>query len=145
MYKLQYIQSTSARSSVTVYLSPFLSNHKQKVLLEGEMLLEKDVLSGTRHGTVLGPVLSWYTSWPPWLCGLIKLFADDSPFFCVINSQHWHTVCLQKDFTALENLKENDRCLSICKSVLWPEYLLWRIPHSLCITKACKLQTTVST
>ena len=54
MYKLQFY---GVRGNTANWIQSFLSNRKQKVLLEGEMSSEKDVLSGVPQGTVLGPLL----------------------------------------------------------------------------------------
>ena len=50
MYKLQFY---GVRGSIVKWIQSFLSNRKQKVLLEGEMSSEKYVLSGVPQGTVL--------------------------------------------------------------------------------------------
>ena len=54
MYKLQFY---GVRGNTAKWIQSFLSNRKQKVLLEGEMSSEKDILSGVPQGTVLGPLL----------------------------------------------------------------------------------------
>ena len=54
MYKLQYYE---VRCNTAKWIQSFLSNRKQKVLLEGEMSLEKYILSGVPQGTVLGLLL----------------------------------------------------------------------------------------
>ena len=71
------------------------------------MLSEKDVVSGVPQGTVLGPLLSllfltYINDLPDCVVSSnIKLFADDSLLFHVINSQQ-DAVYLQKALTALE-------------------------------------------
>ena len=85
-------------------MQSFLSNRKQKVLLDGEMSSEKDVLSGVPQGTVLGPLLfpTNINDLPDCIPSSdIKLFADDSLLLREIGNQQ-DADCLQKDLTALE-------------------------------------------
>ena len=101
MYKLQYY---GVRGNTATWIQSFLSNRKQKVLLEGEMSSEKDVLSGVPQGTVLGPLLflTYINDLPDCVTSSeTKLFADDSLLFREIKSQQ-DADCLQKDLTALE-------------------------------------------
>ena len=101
MYKLQFY---GFRGNTAKWIQSFLSNRKQKVLLEGEMSSEKDVLSGVPQGTVLGPLifLTYINDLPDCVASSeTKLFADDSLLFRVVNSQQ-DADYLQKDLTALE-------------------------------------------
>ena len=101
MHKLQFY---GIRGNTAKWIQSFLSNRKQKVLLEGEMSSEKDVLSGVPQGTVLGPLLflTYINDLPDCVASSdTRLFADDSLLFRVINSQQ-DADNLQKDLTALE-------------------------------------------
>ena len=101
MYKLQY---HGVRGNIAKWIQTFLSNRKQKVLPEGEMSSEKDVLSGVPQGNVLGPLLfpTYINDLPDCVASSeTKLFADDSLLFRVVNSQQ-DADYLQKNLTALE-------------------------------------------
>ena len=101
MYELQYY---GVRGNTAKWIQSFLSNSKQKVLLEGEMSSEKDVLSAVPQGTVLGPLLflTYINDLPDCVASSeTKLFADDSLLFRVVNSKQ-DADYLQKDLTALE-------------------------------------------
>ena len=102
MYKLRFY---GVRGNTARWIQSFLSNRKQRVLLEGEMSSEKDVLSGVPQGTVLGPLLflTFINDLPDCIASShTKLFADDSLLFRVINS-HQDAVELQRDLSALES------------------------------------------
>jgi hypothetical protein len=86
------------------WISSFLSNRKQLVLLDGVKSSEKEVLSGVPQGTVLGPLLflSFINDLPDVTTSSdARLFADDFLLYRHVNSQN-DSDLLQNDLSALE-------------------------------------------
>lgn len=101
LYKLQFY---GVRGNTLKWIQGFLTNRKQRVVLDGERSTEADVLSGVPQGTVLGPLLflTYINDLPESVTSSsTRLFADDSLLFRYIKNQQ-DADLLQKDLTALE-------------------------------------------
>jgi len=86
------------------WISAFLSNRSQQVVVNGECSDPMDVLSGVPQGTVIGPVLflCYINDLPESVQSEVRLFADDAIMYRKINTNH-DTVALQNDLKLLEN------------------------------------------
>ena len=88
---------------VHTWISAFLSNRKQRVVVNGETSQEAEVLSGVPQGSVLGPVLflCYINDLPDCVRSQVRLFADDSLLYRAINSQQ-DIHKLQQDLNSLQ-------------------------------------------
>jgi hypothetical protein len=70
------------------WIKAFLTNRRQRVVLDGTASVWKDVLCGVPQGSVLGPLLFiiFINDLPDGLSILLKLFADDSKLVSVIRN-----------------------------------------------------------
>ena len=91
-------------SKVLSWITSFLSNRQQKVVLDGQSSAEVEVLSGVPQGTVLGPVLflCFINDIADSLSSTIHLFADDALLFHTIDSAG-DAALLQEDLTKLDD------------------------------------------
>lgn len=92
------------RNKTLNWISAFLSQRQQQVLLEGVMSSPVAVQSGVPQGTVLGPLLflAFINDLPECIqFSSTKLFADDSLLFKAISSSE-DSMQLQKDLSSLE-------------------------------------------
>ena len=98
------------RNNTLLWLTDFLSNRSQQVMIDGALSDPAPVLSGVPQGTVLGPLLfliyindlPQYVS--PGTC--VRLFADDSALYRKITNYNDHLI-LQKDLEGLERWEED--------------------------------------
>ena len=100
--KLDYY---GVRNKTLTWISSFLGQRKQRVLLEGVLSNEVDVVSGVPQGTVLGPLLflTFINDLPDTIQhSTTKLFADDCLLFRKIANTNDNKL-LQKDLSALED------------------------------------------
>lgn len=83
--KLEYY---GIRGNTKQWISQFLSNRKQKVLVDGESSDESSVLSGVPQGTVLGPILFliYINDIKENVNSTVRLFADDCLIYREIKS-----------------------------------------------------------
>ena len=67
------------RSKTYTWISNFLENRKQRVVIGGEHSTWTQVMSGVAQGTVLGPLLflTYINDLPNNIHSSIRLFADD--------------------------------------------------------------------
>jgi hypothetical protein len=89
-------------TEIVNWISDFLTNRKQRVVIGDNIAEWKDVTSGVPQGSVLGPLLFviYINDMPEVVKHLIKLFADDSKLVATIrNVRDLET--LQKDLDAL--------------------------------------------
>ena len=99
MYKLGYY---GIRGSTHKWISSWLSERSQKVVLDGQASDPVAVLSGVPHGSVLGPVLFliFINDLPDNIRSSVRLFADDCVLYRNMKSP---TDCqiLQDDLNSL--------------------------------------------
>ena len=89
-------------TEIVNWISDFLTNRKQRVVIGDNIAEWKDVTSGVPQGSVLGPLLFviYINDMPEVVKHLIKLFADDSKLVATIrNVRDLET--LQNDLDAL--------------------------------------------
>ena len=84
------------------WLSMFLTNRHQRVLLEGAESQESPVTSGVPQGTVLGPLLFliYINDLPMMVKSKVRLFADDCIVYREIGNKQ-DAKALQEDFNLL--------------------------------------------
>ena len=84
------------------WLDGFLSNRRQRVLINGSFSQLSDVTSGVPQGSVLGPLLFtvYVNDLPPCVNSSLMLFADDTKLFHCIRSE-MDVVQLQHNINAL--------------------------------------------
>ena len=100
LYKLQWY---GIQGKVHQWISSFLTNHRQKVILGNAHSSLVDVSSGVPQGTVLGPILFliYINDLPDYArYSAIRLFADDCIIYRPIKSIE-DTQLLQEDINAI--------------------------------------------
>ena len=103
--ELLYKLSNYGINIVTLsWLKSFLSNRKQRVVLEGVMSDQVPVSSGVPQGSVLGPILflAYINDLPQYVKSKVRLFADDTVIYLAIKSSV-DCIQLQQDLLSLEN------------------------------------------
>jgi len=97
------LQNYGIRGKVLHWISNFLKNRKQRVVVGGEHSEWAEVVSGVPQGTVLGPLLFlvYINDLADNLNSNIRLFADDCVIYREINSDRDHTL-LQEDINTLD-------------------------------------------
>ena len=101
LHKLDFY---GVRGNINKWISSFLVDRKQQVLLENCHSSSAEVLSGVPQGTVLGPLLflAYINDLPEVTKSLnARIFADDTLLFRPITNQH-DSDLLQQDLSALE-------------------------------------------
>jgi hypothetical protein len=90
------------RGQVLDWVSNFLNGRTQRVVINGESSPNANITSGVPQGTVLGPLLFliYINDIPDRVKSHLRLFADDSYLYRIINSQQ-DTIQLQKDLDEL--------------------------------------------
>ena len=87
------------------WLTDFLSDRSQQVIMDGALSDPAAVLSGVPQGTVLGPLLFliYINDLPQYVSPgtQVRLFADDSTLYWKINNAN-DPIILQKDLAGLE-------------------------------------------
>ena len=99
------------RGQIFNWLKNFLSDRKQKVIVDGKTSTTADVSSGNPQGSVLGPILFliFINDFPLVIQTFIKLFADDAKIYQKVSSM--------AEVAQLQDVLDN--------SVDWA--LVWRI------------------
>ena len=114
--------------NVLKWIEDWLSNRKQRVVLNGCFSEWRDVISGVPQGSVLGPLLFiiYINDIDDCVAGKILKFADDTKIY--------HTVYSDEDVSALQS--------DLCKLVEWSNE--WQMLFNADKCKACLLYTSPS-
>ena len=90
------------------WIQNFLTDRKQRVVVDGESSDELSVSSGVPQGSVLGPCLFLYyiNDMPDNISSTVRLFADDTIMYLAIAKQA-DTVNLQTDLDSLAEWEQN--------------------------------------
>ena len=104
---LSKLKHHGIQNKTLVWISAFLQNRTQRVLVSGDKSSWCDVLSGVPQGTVLGPLLflTYINDLPENIQSTVRLFADD----CVIYREIRHDLdaqILQDDLNTLEKWEQ---------------------------------------
>lgn len=104
LHKLDYY---GVRGENLQWVKSFLSNRKQRVLLDGKESAQADVTSGVPQGTVNGPLyfLAFINDLPECTSSDTRLFADDGLLYRQIRSDK-DAEALQRDLQALQKWEE---------------------------------------
>ena len=86
-------------------LSDFLSNRKQRVVLNGQTSSWAIITAGVPQGSILGPLLFLIcvNDLSDGLTSIIKLFADDTSFFSVVHDINTSAKELNEDLNKINN------------------------------------------
>ena len=86
------LKTLGITGDVLGWIESFLTNRKQKVVVEGEMLSWTDVKSGIPQGSVLGPILFvvFINDMPNNVLSTCKMFADDAKVYREVNKPEDH-------------------------------------------------------
>ena len=100
---LKKLDASGIRGNIHRWLTTYLTNRTQRVIVDGRSSGEDPVLSGVPQGAVLGPLmfLTYINDITLNLTSQMKLFADDALLFRPITSEK-DCKSLQKDLNALE-------------------------------------------
>ena len=100
---LRKLQAYGIRGRILKWIEAFLTDRKQRVVLNGESSPWLEVFSGVPQGSVLGPLcfLIYVNDIVEIVSSSIKLYADDAKLYgCVDNQQQRQAI--QNDLTAIE-------------------------------------------
>ena len=99
---LQKLDHYGIRGRNNRWIANFLSNRKQRVVLDGSQSAEVDVDSGVPQGSVLGPCLFLFyiNDLPDKMSSTARLFADDAIMYLTIQTQQ-DASNLQEDLNVL--------------------------------------------
>ena len=101
---LKKLEGYGVAGQVLQWIRSFLSNRRQKVVINGESSSWRDVLSGIPQGSVLGPVLftCYVNDMPETVQSMTRMFADDTKVFAQCNTQE-QCQQLQTDLNTLQD------------------------------------------
>ena len=96
------MEAFGVRGNLSLWLSNFLSNRFQRVVLNGHLSSWAQVVSGFHQGSVLGPLLFilYVNDIPDLIESNVRMFADDTKIYSVIQSFDDH-LRLQSDVDRL--------------------------------------------
>ena len=105
-------------NSIINWIEQWLTDRKQRVVVDGEVSSWKSVLSGVPHGSVLGPILFlvYINDLEEGVTGRILKFADDTKLFRK-TKEIGDKQNLQDYTDKLVKWSENGRCYSILGNV----------------------------
>ena len=94
--------------STLFWISSFLSNRTQQVVVDGEFSDVAPVTSGVPQGSVLGPILLlvFINDMPECVSSQCRLFADDSIIYRTVNSRE-DALALHSDLDALHKWEKD--------------------------------------
>ena len=83
------LQSYGITGSLLSLLKDFLSDRLQRVVINGQSSTWESILAGVPQGSILGPLLFliFINDLPLNLESIVKIFADDTSLFSLINTQ----------------------------------------------------------
>ena len=86
---LQKLEGYGIQGEVLEWVRDFLSDRRQRVMLNGESSDWRNVVSGVPQGSVLGPVLFiiYVNDMPDQLRKFCKIFADDAKIYSAIGER----------------------------------------------------------
>ena len=105
---LHKVKAYGISGKMLTWLTKFLSDRKQRVVVNGEFSEWTSVLSGVPQGSILGPVLFiiFINDLPEVIESICRLFADDAKVYKVIGSERDQDQ-LQKDLDSLFKWSED--------------------------------------
>ena len=82
------LESLGVKGNVLKWVQNFLSDRKQRVIINGSSSQEANVTSGIPQGSVLGPLLfvAYINDLPRGLQSTVKIFADDTKLYAQSNT-----------------------------------------------------------
>ena len=99
---LSKLDAYGVSGNIKAWISDFLLNRRQRVIVDGVYSEWKDVKSGIPQGSVLGPTLFvlFINDLPDMIASTAKIFADDTKLFRTVTSDHDYNT-LQEDLYKL--------------------------------------------
>ena len=93
------LQAAGIRGDLLAFISNYLSNRKQKVILPGAESTPAEIIAGVPQGSILGPLLFlvYINDIVADIQAQINLFADDTSLFMIVNSPDQTAAVLQSD------------------------------------------------
>ena len=97
------LHSYGIRGTTLRWIQAFLSNRRQKVVIEGEESDSVPVTSGVPQGSVLGPILflAYINDLPQDIVSQVRLFADDTAVYLTLEDGN-DSETLQRDLDRLQ-------------------------------------------
>ncbi|MCG7878558.1 MAG: reverse transcriptase family protein [Candidatus Thiodiazotropha endolucinida] len=97
------LHSYGIRGSTLRWIQAFLSNRRQKVVIDGEESDSVPVTSGVPQGSVLGPILflAYINDLPQDIVSQVRLFADDTAVYLTLEDRS-DSETLQRDLDRLQ-------------------------------------------
>ena len=89
------LESYGITNNLLPLIKNSLSDRLQRVILNGQASSWKEVLAGVPQGSILGPLffLIYINELPTNMESQVRIFADDTPLFSVVNE---HQICAMK-------------------------------------------------
>ena len=104
MRLMEKVKGYGFTENIVAWIEDFLTERKQKVIINGEVSKEKTIKSGIPQGSVLGPLLFliFVNDLPELTTSLVYLFADDNKVSKAIKNYKDKQI-LQKDLDIIYN------------------------------------------
>ena len=111
---IRKLKSHCMGNSIINWVEQWLTERRQRVVVEGEVSSWKSVLSGVPQGSVLGPILFlvYINDVEEGVTGKILKFADDTKLFRKVKELEINNICKMTLINLSSGLK-NGRCYSI--------------------------------